>query len=90
MTDFEALKEKSRQQLRKAVDDATAEWWDSKPGEVKINDPFKDCCYCDCASGGPCEHEFDGWRDFEDGHGGEQFCQRCGMGAMGHSMRMGI
>jgi hypothetical protein len=43
-------------------------------------------CYCGCADGGPCEHQFDGWREFEDGLGGEQFCQRCGMGAMPHSM----
>jgi len=43
-------------------------------------------CYCACADGGPCEHQFAGWREFEDGLGGEQFCQRCGMGAMSHSM----
>ena len=35
----------------------------------------------------PCEHEFGGWREFEDGRGGEQFCQRCGLGAMAHTMR---
>ena len=34
----------------------------------------------------PCEHEFAGWREFEDGCGGEQFCQKCGIGAMQHSM----
>ncbi len=34
----------------------------------------------------PCKHEFGGWRDFEDGSGGEQFCQKCGLGAMAHSM----
>lgn len=43
-------------------------------------------CYCGCMEGGPCEHKFDGWREFEDGRGGEQFCQRCGQGAMAHSM----
>lgn len=36
----------------------------------------------------PCEHEFSGWREFEDGRGGEQFCQKCGYGAMAWSMRM--
>jgi hypothetical protein len=47
-------------------------------------------CYCDCAGHGPCEHEFTGWRDIEDDDGnvcgGEQFCSRCGMGSMQHSM----
>lgn len=46
-------------------------------------------CYCDCAAGGPCEHEFKGWREFEDGRGGEQVCEKCGTGAMRHSMRTG-
>jgi hypothetical protein len=41
-------------------------------------------CYCACASGGPCQHEFDGWREFESG--GEQVCKRCGMGAMHHTL----
>ena len=36
----------------------------------------------------PCEHEFGGWREFDDGRGGEQFCQNCGLGAMAWSMRM--
>lgn len=43
-------------------------------------------CYCACADGGPCEHDFSGWREFDDGNGGEQYCQRCGMGAMAHTM----
>ncbi len=46
-------------------------------------------CYCACASGGPCQHEWGGWREFEDGNGGEQFCQRCGMGIMSHDMWLG-
>jgi hypothetical protein len=35
----------------------------------------------------PCEHDFKGWREFEDGRGGEQVCTKCGMGAMEHSLR---
>jgi len=34
-----------------------------------------------------CEHEFSGWREFEDGNGGERFCQKCGLGAMAHTLR---
>jgi hypothetical protein len=48
-------------------------------------------CYCACGAGGPCEPDFSGWRDLLDDDdqpcGGEQFCQRCGEGAMSHSMR---
>lgn len=29
-----------------------------------------------------CDHDFQGWREFEDGCGGEQVCTKCGMGAM--------
>lgn len=34
-----------------------------------------------------CDHDFAGWRNFEDGNGGEQVCTKCGMGAMSHSLR---
>jgi hypothetical protein len=37
-----------------------------------------------------CEHNFQGWRDFADGRGGEQVCTKCGMGAMAWSLRTGI
>lgn len=43
-------------------------------------------CYCACPDG-PCEHTFSGWREFEDGLGGEQVCELCGLGAMSHSLR---
>jgi hypothetical protein len=36
-----------------------------------------------------CDHEWGGWRNFEDGNGGEQVCKLCGMGAMSHSLRFG-
>jgi hypothetical protein len=49
-----------------------------------------DDCYCNCPEG-PCQHEWGGWRDITDEEGrvcgGEQFCQRCGMGSMAHGMR---
>ena len=34
-----------------------------------------------------CKHDFQGWREFADGRGGERVCTKCGMGAMAHSMR---
>lgn len=36
-----------------------------------------------------CEHDFKGWRPFEDGTGGETVCSKCGMGAMHHSLMTG-
>ncbi len=60
-------------------------------GEPDASVTFHSCdfggCYCACPDG-PCEHEFGGWREFEDGSGGEQVCAKCGIGAMAHSMRV--
>lgn len=36
--------------------------------------------------GKPCDHDFQGWREFDDGNGGEQVCSKCGIGAMEWSM----
>ena len=36
-----------------------------------------------------CDHDFRGFRAFEDGSGGESVCTKCGMGAMTHSLWMG-
>lgn len=43
-------------------------------------------CYCACPDG-PCQHEFEGWREFDGGRGGERMCKHCGLGAMSHDMR---
>lgn len=37
-----------------------------------------------------CEHEWRGWREFEDGRGGERVCKKCGLGAMQHTLMKGI
>ncbi len=82
--DFEALRARRNEQVRKVIDE-TAASLGVEPGKVVHNfDP--DACYCDCPRG-PCEHDFQGWRDFEDGSGGESICKRCGMGAMSHCLR---
>lgn len=36
----------------------------------------------------PCEHDFQGWREFDDGCGGEAVCCKCGIGAFEHTMRL--
>lgn len=33
-----------------------------------------------------CDHDFQGWQDFEDGTGGEQVCTKCGIGAMAYTL----
>ena len=35
----------------------------------------------------PCQHDFQGWREFEDGRGGETVCKHCGLGAMAWTLR---
>jgi hypothetical protein len=37
-----------------------------------------------------CKHDFQGWRVFDDGRGGEQVCTKCGMGAMAHTLSLDI
>jgi hypothetical protein len=36
-----------------------------------------------------CKHDFQGWRAFDDGHGGEQICTKCGLGAMSYTLSLG-
>ena len=36
----------------------------------------------------PCDHDFQGYREFEDGRGGEQVCTKCGLGAMAHTLSL--
>lgn len=36
-----------------------------------------------------CAHDFQGWREFDDGRGGERVCTKCGIGAMAHTLSLG-
>lgn len=86
--DFEALRAERNAAMAALIRRTAAELgWD--PDEVTCSfDPH--ACYCACPKG-PCEHDFQGWREIEndDGEvcGGEQVCKRCGMGAMAHGIR---
>ena len=47
-------------------------------------------CVCTCgtiAYPKHCDHVFEGWREHEDGMGGEQVCKHCGVGAMWHTLK---
>lgn len=65
--------------------------WDIKKASMHVSGTSG--CYCACPTG-PCEHEFQGWRDIigdnGDCQGGEQFCSKCGLGSMSHSMRTAL
>ena len=91
--DFDALKRERAAAIARDMEKIrsfAAEMFGCEPGEVipaHVYTPGQtEDCYCGCIDGGPCQHEFAGWREFEDGRGGEQFCQRCGLGAMSHSL----
>ena len=47
-------------------------------------------CKCECATGGPCEHVWDGpWEERVHEGGatsGSATCSRCGMSAINHSL----
>jgi hypothetical protein len=83
--DFAALRAKRDASLKAMFDAVCAEQgWD--PATTQFHVSGADGCYCACPDG-PCEHEFSGWREFEDGLYGEQVCRLCGMGAMAHDLR---
>ena len=89
-SEFEALKRQRDRAFERSVAEACERMgWDRNEVTVrKCCGGASQECYCACPDG-PCQHEFDGWREFEGGRGGEQVCSRCGMGAMSHSMRTG-
>ena len=85
--DFAALRAKRDATLRKWVEDFAREHG-IDPEKMLVHVSGGHGCYCDCPNG-PCEHEFTGWRECDDGCGGEQVCRLCGTGAMSHSLRTG-
>lgn len=47
---------------------------------------FTDSSWC---NDGTPNHDWQGWREFDGGRGGERVCAKCGMGAMHHSLMTG-
>jgi hypothetical protein len=82
--DFEALRAERNAAMEAAIQATCIEHGCDRS---KVRTTFNPhACYCACPDG-PCEHDFQGFRAFEDGRGGEAVCTRCGMGAMSHSIR---
>ena len=91
--DFEALRKARNEAMWEAAKKLAVEMgWEEGDAPVRVfSDP--DDCYCACVSGGPCEHNWQGYHEYETpegGHVAETVCTRCGMGAMGHSLRVGM
>ncbi len=90
--DFAALRAKRDAAILAIVDAVHAKHFPDKPrAEMQFHCSDMSGCYCACPDG-PCEHQFEGWREGPgDGGGwvGENVCKLCGMGAMAHSIRCG-
>ena len=88
--DFEALRKARDETMQKVISELAEKHGWAAPVVHANYGGGSSACYCACADGGPCEHEFDGWEDIEDDEGnvcgGQQICKRCGTGAMSHSM----
>lgn len=87
--EFAELARKRDEAFARFIDSFCAErGWDRSKTSLHVHSGGSTSCYCACPDG-PCQHEWTGpWRDFEDGHGGEVTCARCGMGSMAHDLRV--
>jgi len=85
--DFPALRAKRNHELRKAMQ-RLADEMGFTPNEMCTSfDP--NGCYCACATGGPCEHTWNGEPyESEDGAVWSATCSRCGVTALSHSVRI--
>lgn len=86
--DFDALRKRRNESVRESIAKIAAEF--GCDPEKMTHNHNDNSCYCACASGGPCEHKWDGpaWYS-EDGCGMSVTCSRCGGTAMSHSLRVG-
>lgn len=87
--DFADLRRKRDEAINKMIDTICAERGWARSGVRAHMSPTG--CYCACPDG-PCEHQFDGWREITCDDdvtvcGGEQVCRLCGMGAMSHGLK---
>ena len=87
--DFDALRAERNRIIRESMQRLAVE--EDLPVEALRSNYAWDACYCACASGGPCEHRWDGEGiEFDNGCGWTATCSRCGGTAMSHSMRIGL
>lgn len=84
--DFEALRRERNEAAKTEIERLARDlgWTDGEGPLFSTFDP--DACYCACANGGPCEHDWSGQIEEFDG-GWTVTCKRCGGSAMSHDMR---
>jgi hypothetical protein len=84
--DFEALRAERNRQHREWVDQMRDQGW--QVSLCSIND--EKACYCACATGGPCEHAWDG-EPYDSPITGawSTTCSKCGELSYSHSLRTG-
>lgn len=84
-TDFEALRAKRNAVVQASMQKLADELGLPVTNLSSSHNP--NACYCACASGGPCEHKWDGAPyESEDGLCWSVTCSRCGCTAMSHDM----
>lgn len=85
--EFAELRRKRNEAVREAVAAIAKEHgFDQSEMSCNHND---DACYCACADGGPCEHDWNGPEYVsDDGCMQSATCSRCGCTAFSHSMRL--
>lgn len=82
--DFEKLRRERDEAVQKFLQE-TADEFGCRVDELRTT-YRPDKCYCACASGGPCEHDWNGeGMDVEGGW--TATCSRCGATAISHDMR---
>ena len=83
MPNFEALRAERNAMHEAWLKEMAADGW--RP-VGNCFDP--NACYCACATGGPCEHAWNGPEYVSEGGClSSATCARCGMTAFSHSMR---
>lgn len=85
--DFESLRAERNAQFDAFLEKMRGEGWQVN----KCWQNNKDACYCDCANGGPCEHDWNGEPyKSDDGLMWSATCARCGIAAISHSLHCGF
>ena len=83
--DFEALRAERNKAVQESIQ-RIADEFGCEVSELKHNYNGNKC-YCACASGGPCEHTWDGkGYESDDGSYWTATCSRCGTAAMSHDL----
>lgn len=85
--EFAELRRKRNESVRATIEKIAAEHgWPLNEVQCNHND---NACYCDCANGGPCEHDWNGpVYESEDGCMQSSTCSHCGCTAFSHDMRV--